>query len=61
MASLTSKTGSARAKGCREKAAQNARSAFAAIEPEIKASYQDLAMQWRVLAAQFEASDNQPA
>ncbi len=61
MASLTSTTGKARAKACREKAALNARAAFAATDPDIKASYQDLAFQWRELAAQFEDSENRAA
>jgi hypothetical protein len=41
MASWTGKTGKPRAKACREKAA-------------LKASYQDIAIEWRELAAQFE-------
>jgi hypothetical protein len=56
-----SKTGKARAKACREKAAQSARAALSATDPDIKASYQDLAMQWRELAALFEDSDNRAA
>jgi hypothetical protein len=56
MISSTSKTGKARATACREKAA--ARAALAATDPDIKASYQDLAMQWPELAALFEDSDN---
>ena len=54
MASWTGKTGKARAKACREKAALNARAALAAMDPDIKASYQDIAIEWRELAAQFE-------
>lgn len=59
--SSTSKTGKARAQACREKAAQNARAALAAADPDIKASYQDLAIEWRELAALFEDSDNRAA
>jgi hypothetical protein len=58
---LTSKSGSARAKACREKAALSARAALAAIDLDIKASYQDLAFRWRELAAEFEESENQAA
>jgi hypothetical protein len=36
------------------KAALNARAALAAMDPDIKASYQDIAIEWRELAAQFE-------
>jgi hypothetical protein len=57
----TGKTGKARAKACREKAALSARAALAATDPDIKASYQDIAIQWRELAAQFEDTDNRAA
>jgi hypothetical protein len=43
------------------KSRQTARAALAATDPDIKASYQDLAMQWRELAALFEDSDNRAA
>jgi hypothetical protein len=55
-----SKTGKAHAKACREKAAHNARAALSATDPDIKASYQDLAMKWRELAV-FENSDDRAA
>jgi hypothetical protein len=61
MVSPTSKTGKARAQVCREKAAQNARAALSATDPDIKASFQDLALEWRELAALFENSDNRAA
>jgi hypothetical protein len=54
-------TGKARAKACREKAAESARAALSAPDPDIKASYQDLAMQWRELAAFLEELDSQAA
>jgi hypothetical protein len=58
MASWTGKTRRARVEACRERAAQNTRATLASTDPDIKASYQDLAIQWRELAAQLEDPDN---
>jgi hypothetical protein len=58
---MPSKTGSARAKACREKAALSARAALAAMDPDIKASYHALAIEWRELAAQFEDLESHAA
>jgi hypothetical protein len=43
-----------RSKAFRTKAAECARAALTAIDPDIKATYQDLAMQWRELAVGAE-------
>jgi hypothetical protein len=61
MALWSTKTGKARAKVCREKAALSARAALAATDPDIKASYQDIAIQWRELAAQLEDTEDRAA
>ena len=55
MASWTGKTGKARAKACREKAALTARAALRRWTL-IKASYEDIAIEWREPAAQFEGA-----
>jgi hypothetical protein len=49
--------GKSRSKACRIKAAECARVALTATDPDIKASYQELAMQWRELGAQAEELD----
>lgn len=49
--------GKSRSKACRIKAAECARVALTATDPDTKASYQELAMQWRELGAQAEELD----
>jgi hypothetical protein len=44
--------------GLQGKAALNARAALAAMDPDIKASYHDLALEWRELPAQFDVLES---